>query len=314
TRYVPPRTPVEQTLARILSEVLRVERVGIEDNFFELGGDSILSIQIVARAGRAGLKLKPHQLFKHPKIVELAAVAGTAGEAQFDSGPVAGEAALTPIQEWFFEQNLQESQHYNQAFLLEVVEPLDRLWLERALRELERHHDALRFRYARAPGGWRQFYSGPGEPAPLTWTSIAGLPESEQRNAMEAAAAAAQASLNLESGPLWCAVYFDLGAGRSASAAATLLPSDAEKDGLRVAGRWTKCGAGVPPAGFGSVPPPEAEELPDQTPGQLAGEDAGATMSTALLRVPGRLLIVLHHLAVDGVSWRALIEDLETAY
>src|SRR5438874_11867008 len=48
------------------------------------------------------------------------------------------------------------------------------------------------------------------------------------------------------------------------------------------AGRWTKCGAGVPPAGFGGVPPPEAEELPGETPGQLAGEDACATLSTAL--------------------------------
>src|SRR5207247_6778633 len=110
------------------------------------------------------LKLKPHQLFKHPKIVELAAVAGTAGEAQFDSGPVAGEAPLTPIQEWFFEQNLQEPQHYNQAFLLEVVQPLDRSLLERALRELERQRDASRFRYAGAGGGWHPLYSGRGRP------------------------------------------------------------------------------------------------------------------------------------------------------
>ena len=62
------------------------------------------------------------------------------------------------------------------------------------------------------------------------------------------------------------------------------------KSALRPAGkqaptyswRWTKCGAGVPPAGFGGVLPPEAEELPGETPGQLAGEDACATLSTAV--------------------------------
>src|SRR6266566_7981645 len=42
----------------------------------------------------------------------------------------------------------------------------------------------------------------------------------------------------------------------------------------RSPGQWTKCGAGVPPASFGGVPPPKTEELPGETPGQLAGEDA----------------------------------------
>ncbi len=45
-----------------------------------------------------------------------------------------------------------------------------------------------------------------------------------------------------------------------------------------------KCGAGVPPAGFGGVPQPEAQEPPGETPGQLAGEEACATLSTALAR------------------------------
>jgi len=55
---VAPNTPVEKVLAEIWAEVLRVEQVGI-DNFFELGGDSILSIQIVAKANKAGLQHPP---------------------------------------------------------------------------------------------------------------------------------------------------------------------------------------------------------------------------------------------------------------
>ena len=55
--YVGPRNDPEQVLAGIWAQVLGLERVGVEDNFFELGGDSILSIQIIARAGQAGLRL-----------------------------------------------------------------------------------------------------------------------------------------------------------------------------------------------------------------------------------------------------------------
>ena len=54
TGYVPPRTPTEEALARIWSEVLEVEKVGIEDNLFELGGDSILVIQIVSGPRKRG--------------------------------------------------------------------------------------------------------------------------------------------------------------------------------------------------------------------------------------------------------------------
>ncbi|MDM9585830.1 non-ribosomal peptide synthetase [Nostoc sp. GT001] len=73
--FIAPRTPEEQILADIWAEVLGVERVGVQDNFFELGGDSILSIQIVARAKEAGLCLTPMQLFHQQTIAQLAALA-----------------------------------------------------------------------------------------------------------------------------------------------------------------------------------------------------------------------------------------------
>ncbi|MEA2562147.1 MAG: hypothetical protein QOH06_3651 [Acidobacteriota bacterium] len=72
TQFVAPRTPEERQLAEIWEQVLRVERVGIHDNFFELGGDSILSIQICARANKAGLPINPMLLFRTPTIGELA--------------------------------------------------------------------------------------------------------------------------------------------------------------------------------------------------------------------------------------------------
>src|SRR6185369_8029532 len=70
--YVPPRTTTEELLCGVWTEVLRAERVGIEDNFFELGGDSILSIQVIAKARALGLELSVQQLFQHQTVHELA--------------------------------------------------------------------------------------------------------------------------------------------------------------------------------------------------------------------------------------------------
>ncbi|KQT54861.1 hypothetical protein ASG43_04785 [Aureimonas sp. Leaf454] len=86
--YEPPEAGAEATLAAIWREMLSVERVGREDNFFELGGDSILSLQLAARARRAGLSFDVRSVFRHQTLAALAAAAepsDAAGEAW--SGP-----------------------------------------------------------------------------------------------------------------------------------------------------------------------------------------------------------------------------------
>src|SRR5580700_3894246 len=114
--YTPPRDETEALLVRIWEDVLRLERVGIHDNFFELGGDSILSIQIIARANAAGLRLTPRQVFKHHTIAGLASVIDTDSAAQNIHGvDVAATTPLTPIQCWFFERDLPELHHFNQG-------------------------------------------------------------------------------------------------------------------------------------------------------------------------------------------------------
>ena len=71
-----PRSPQEELLCGLFAEVLGLERVGIDDNFFELGGDSIVSIQLVSRARRAGLLLTPRAVFQRQTVAGLAEVAG----------------------------------------------------------------------------------------------------------------------------------------------------------------------------------------------------------------------------------------------
>ncbi len=240
--FVAPRNQIEEILAQIWAQVLRVEQVGIHDNFFELGGDSILSIQIISRAKQAGLQLTLKQLFAHQTIVELATVANIASVIQIEQGLVTGTLPLTPIQNYLFEQNLPEPHHFNQSFLLSVPSDLKPELLKQVLQQLLLQHDALRLRFTHSDSTWQQIHSAPTDNVAFSQIDLSALPESEQKTAIEAKATSLQASLNLSEN-LFEVAFFWLGVDK-----------------------------------------------------------------------PARLLIVIHHLVVDGVSWRILLEDLQTAY
>ncbi|MFN6478153.1 non-ribosomal peptide synthetase [Nostoc sp. DedQUE07] len=240
--FVAPRNQIEEILAQIWAEVLRVERVGIHDNFFELGGDSILSIQIISRAKQAGLQLSLKQLFAHQTIAQLATVANVESVIQIEQGLVTGTLPLTPIQHYFFEQNLSQPHHFNQAFLLSVPSDLKPELLKQVLQQLLVHHDALRLRFIQSDSTWQQIHSAVTDSVAFSQIDLSALPESEQQTTIEAKAASFQASLNLSENLVQVA-FFYLGIDKRA-----------------------------------------------------------------------RLLIVIHHLVVDGVSWRILLEDLQTAY
>jgi acyl carrier protein len=67
-----PRTMVEEVMARIWGEVLRVEEVGIYENFFELGGHSLLATQIIARVREAyQVEMPLRTLFERPTVATL---------------------------------------------------------------------------------------------------------------------------------------------------------------------------------------------------------------------------------------------------
>jgi len=247
-RFRAPRSQTEVTLAQIWSELLRVDRVGIDDNFFELGGDSILGIQVIDRARRAGLQLSPRQIFQHQTVAELARHATAGGADDGEQEAVVGPVPLTPIQRWFFDLGLPRPEHWNQSQLLAVRQPLEPALLARAMDRLSEHHDALRMRFEPADknagdAGWRQRNAPPAEPEVPLWIDLSSLPDERRSATLELAAAAVQGSLDLTRGPLFRAAYFDRGEGRD-----------------------------------------------------------------------DRLLIAVHHLVVDGVSWRILLEDLHTAY
>ncbi|MFP2903239.1 condensation domain-containing protein, partial [Corallococcus sp. 4LFB] len=210
--YEAPRTRTEETLASVWARVLGVKRVGVKENFFTLGGDSILSIQVVAKAGQAGLKVTPKQLFQHPTVEQLAKVVEQGRGVVGEQGLVEGEAALTPIQRWFFERQLPQAHHFNQAVLLEAKEGVEAERLEEALKALVAHHDALRLRYEKGAGGWTQHHAGVGPGPYLRRLDVSA--SSDESEALAKAAKELQGSLRLDEGLLLRALLVERSEGK----------------------------------------------------------------------------------------------------
>ncbi|MBK3618672.1 amino acid adenylation domain-containing protein, partial [Streptomyces sp. MBT98] len=239
-----PEGPVEETLAALFAEVLALPSVGAEDSFFTLGGDSILSMQLVARARAAGLRLTPREVFEQTSVRALAALvsgrspdpgAGPSVPALPDTGP----APLTPIMRWIAERP-GPTGRFSQSMLLSLPPAIDPAGTAQVLGAVLRHHAVLRARIDLDAGTFVIPEPDAG-PAPALDEGPSGTASSPEALAREVEALAAQ---------------LDPAAG------------------LMVRAR--------------------------SYPGH-AGH-------------PGRLLLVVHHLAVDGVSWRILLDDLAQAW
>ncbi|RKT54239.1 condensation domain-containing protein [Saccharothrix australiensis] len=227
----------EDLLVDIWSEVLGVE-VTRSDNFFDLGGDSILAIQVVAKAAAAGLAVGPTQLISHQTVAELALVT-----SEVDGGarvPLPeGSLPLTAIQRELLRRQ-PHPEHYNQSVLLACEQP-DVEALRAAFHAVVAHHDAFALRFGVTDGepAW-QWYERDTEPPPFdVVTTRVG---EDPATLLQRCTARSQATLDPGAGPVVRATLLDLG-----------------------------------PAGH-------------------------------------RLFLVAHHLVVDSVSWRILIDDLTTAY
>ncbi|CAG0936133.1 myxalamid-type nonribosomal peptide synthetase MxaA [Thermoflexales bacterium] len=213
--YVAPRTWAESTLAEIWSQVLKVRPIGIHDNFFELGGDSIQSIQIIARANRAGLGLVPKHLFHYQTIAELAAIADQGQKVKVEQGFVTGPVPLTPIQHRFFEQDLVDPHRRSQSVWLEVKAALKPAQLEDIVRAVLWHHAALRLRFTRDESGWHQTQAAMSEDTPCTYIDLTQLLHEMCDHAIKVTVTELQTSLDLAVGPLIRVALFDPGRDQS---------------------------------------------------------------------------------------------------
>ncbi|WP_306770306.1 non-ribosomal peptide synthetase [Microbacterium sp. 18062] len=242
-------TDTERTLAHVFREVLRLGEdavFSIDDDFFRLGGDSILSIQVVSRARRAGVAISAAEVFSARTIAALARLADArAGEEQRAQTPEALSSGLWPIAASAVGLPGFRTFVQSAVFTTPIGAAAD--LVARVLTRVVDHHPELRGRLVRQDDGDWQFEIPP------------------------ASSAAAEECLSREttswawSDPRW--------SDRVADAAAEL-----------------------------------AESLDPE-----AGRLWGAHWVTSDAEPDGRLLLVVHHLVVDGVSWRIIGDDLADA-
>lgn len=144
--YEAPRNEKEELLSRIWSQLLGVEKVGINDNFFELGGDSIKAIQIISRVRKQGYSLEIKDLFKNPNISELAKLLKE-GRIVSEQNVIKGKVELTPIQRWFFNEKFLRENHWNQSIMLYNKQGFEEEALRKVFEKIAIHHDILRAIY-----------------------------------------------------------------------------------------------------------------------------------------------------------------------
>jgi non-ribosomal peptide synthase protein (TIGR01720 family) len=198
--YQPPRSEIERTLAGIWQQVLGLPRVGIHDAFADLGGDSLLSMQVLLAAESAGLSITAEDVQVHGTIATLAeAIEGREEKAAGRVEPHVGEALLLPRQRFLLRQEAAAGSKPVLSIVLEAREPLDEGLLERSIQHLLFQHDALRLRCTRTEHGWVAEYAGHTTPG----LAVAiDLPESSQRDQVNAEIARLRESLDVERGPM----------------------------------------------------------------------------------------------------------------
>ncbi|EPK5169576.1 pyoverdine non-ribosomal peptide synthetase PvdD, partial [Pseudomonas aeruginosa] len=155
--YRAPGSELEQRIAAIWSEILGVERVGLDDNFFELGGHSLLATRVISRVRQEQqLDASLKALFERPVLEAFAQGLERTTDA-VSTIPLADRQqplALSFAQErqWFLWQLEPESAAYHIPSALRLRGRLDVDALQRSFDSLVARHETLRTRF-RLEGG-----------------------------------------------------------------------------------------------------------------------------------------------------------------
>ncbi|WP_162624807.1 non-ribosomal peptide synthetase [Streptomyces cadmiisoli] len=236
-----PGTERERVLCAAVADTLRLDSVGPDDDFFGIGGDSITSIQLVARARAAGLRLTARQIFEHRTAAALAAVA-SALRSEDDTDVPVGPLEAWPIAAWLRER-AAPLDGFTQSTVLGTPAGTTEEQLLTAIGALLDRHDALRLRLLR-PQWTLEIAPRGAVSAADCWrrVDVRELDREALRTAIDTERTIDGGGFDLAAGVVLRAVWFDAGP-----------------------------------------------------------------------REPGHLLLSVHHLAVDGYSWRVLVPDLVAA-
>ncbi|ANY07176.1 non-ribosomal peptide synthetase [Pseudonocardia sp. HH130630-07] len=246
-----PATDAERALLEVLRAALGDPGLGPDDDFLAAGGDSIVSLQVLSRARRAGWLLTARDVFDGGTVAGMAARAVPAdpGTAPDTAGPVSGDAPLTPVMRDLLRRGGpgrpgDPSAGYCQWVETVVPAGADEPRWHRVLDAVLATHDVLRAHLADGDGEPVLRVPPPGSVTGADVLVRTALdPGADPRAVADRRIAAARDGLDPYRGPLLRAEWLDAGADR-----------------------------------------------------------------------PGRMVLLAHHLVVDPVSWRVLLDDLAQAY
>ncbi|HAY3898245.1 TPA: amino acid adenylation domain-containing protein, partial [Escherichia coli] len=150
TEYEAPRNEVEETLSKIWSEILGVEKIGINDNFFELGGHSLKATMLMSKIHKELSKEVPlKELFKSPTIKELGKYIEDSEENLYSRIKKVEEkeyyeASSAQKRMYMLQQFDKDSIAYNMPAVFELEGKVDKSKIEEIFRKLTQRHEALR--------------------------------------------------------------------------------------------------------------------------------------------------------------------------
>lgn len=212
---VPPRTPAEETVARIWAEVLNLATIGIHEDFFDIGGHSLLATQIMSRVNHAfQTDLPLRTIFEAPTVAGMAerihnSRTSLVKDDELPSLPNVSAASdqdhpLSFAQQrlWFLDQMEPNSSVYNVPIAYRLKGPLVVDALERSLNEIVRRHELLRTTFSFS-GGRPVQRIAPTLTIALPVTDLSGLSEADAEAEVERLARQeAGRGFDLERGPV----------------------------------------------------------------------------------------------------------------
>ena len=164
--FVEPRTEIEELVAQVWREVLKLDKIGVYDNFFELGGHSLLATRVIARL-RSSFKidLALRKLFELPTVAGLAQHIDLLRHSEFGTNiaPIVPVDRTQPLplsfsqrRLWYLQKVDTNLSAYNIPAAFRVKGDLDSAALEQALNEMIARHEVLRSYVKEVDGQPRQ--------------------------------------------------------------------------------------------------------------------------------------------------------------
>lgn len=140
----------------VIKNVLKSNSVKALDNFFELGGDSITAMYVSSELYKKDILLKPSEVFKYPRILDLVKVVKDKKESLKKVSY--GKLLPTPIQEWFFSTIKNNNSEFSQLYSGYVAKKINIEVLIKAT-QLYFNNRTFSVRYKKNDNNWVSFVS-----------------------------------------------------------------------------------------------------------------------------------------------------------